>query len=59
MRSSDREITGSIRFNLVNKPKVKIARMTGQLSVSSGFGEFDGKQSGLDWFARWRALTSA
>jgi hypothetical protein len=55
----DKEITGSIRFNLANKPKVKITRITGQLLVSSGFGEFDGNQSGLDWCARWRLLTSA
>ena len=44
----DREITGSVRFNLLNKPKVKIDRMTGQLSVSSGFGEFEANCSVVD-----------
>ena len=44
----DREITGAIRFNTFNKPKVRINRMTGQITVVSGFAEFNGNCSVAD-----------
>ncbi|KAF0812673.1 hypothetical protein IGB42_02965 [Andreprevotia sp. IGB-42] len=44
----DKEITGAVKFNLFNKPKVRIDRMTGQLSVISGFGEFNASCAVVD-----------
>ena len=36
----DKEITGTLHLNAFNKPKVNIDRMTGQLSLASGFQDF-------------------
>ncbi|WJF89930.1 hypothetical protein QS306_12600 [Paraburkholderia bonniea] len=44
----DHEITGNLRFNVLNKPKVRIDRMTGQISIASGFGEFNGNCTAID-----------
>ncbi|WP_146749817.1 hypothetical protein [Paraburkholderia bryophila] len=37
----EREITGTLRLNMVNRAKVRIDRMTGQLTLASGFEDFD------------------
>ncbi|WP_341675898.1 hypothetical protein [Niveibacterium sp. SC-1] len=37
---SEREISGSVKFNFMNKPKVRIDRVGGQLTLSSGFADF-------------------
>ncbi|GAB7127748.1 hypothetical protein JCM19000A_22550 [Silvimonas sp. JCM 19000] len=37
----DKEITGSLKFNLFNKPRIKIDRVNGTLSLSSGFADFN------------------
>lgn len=37
----DKEITGGLKFNMFNKPKVKIDRMTGQLLLTSSFADFN------------------
>jgi len=38
----DQEITGTLKLNMVNRAKVRIDRMTGQLTLASGFEDFDG-----------------
>ncbi|MEC5385943.1 hypothetical protein VVD49_09420 [Uliginosibacterium sp. H3] len=44
----DKEITGSLRFNLFNKPKIRIDRVSGQFTLSSGFAEFNANCSVVD-----------
>lgn len=44
----DKEITGSIRFNLLNKPRIKIDRLSGTLTLSSGFADFSGNCALVD-----------
>ena len=44
----DREITGTLHLNAFNKPKVRIDRMTGQLSLASGFQDFNGNCTKVD-----------
>jgi hypothetical protein len=38
--TNDREITGIVRINMLNKPKMRIDRMTGKLSMSGGLSDF-------------------
>lgn len=40
--AGEKEITGTLRLNAVNKPKVRIDRMTGQLTLASGLETFNG-----------------
>ncbi|MEC5397522.1 hypothetical protein [Uliginosibacterium sp. H1] len=44
----DKEITGGVRFNLLNRPKVKIDRVSGQMTVSSGFADFNASCAKVD-----------
>ncbi|CAB3798325.1 hypothetical protein LMG28688_04701 [Paraburkholderia caffeinitolerans] len=44
----DREITGILHLNALNKPKVRIDRMTGQLTLASGFEDFSGSCAKVD-----------
>lgn len=44
----DKEITGVLHLNAFNKPKVRIDRITGQLSLASGFQDFNGSCSKID-----------
>ena len=37
------EITGTVRINFLNKPKLRIDRGSGQISLESGFGDFTGQ----------------
>jgi hypothetical protein len=41
--ASDKEITGQISINGLNKPKMKIDRMTGTIAISGGFSDFTGQ----------------
>lgn len=45
----DQEITGVLHLNAFNKPKVRIDRITGQLSLSSGFQDFNGGCNKIDY----------
>lgn len=45
----DKEITGILHLNVFNKPKVRIDRITGQLSLSSGFQDFNGNCNKVDF----------
>ena len=40
---NDREVTGKLRLNGLNKPKLRIDRTTGTLSLGSGFADFTGQ----------------
>jgi hypothetical protein len=44
----EKEITGTLKLNTVNRAKVRIDRMTGQLSLASGFEDFDGACNKVD-----------
>lgn len=44
----DKEITGVLALNFLNKPKVKIDRMSGLLTVASGFSDFSGPCTKVD-----------
>ncbi|MFM0610351.1 hypothetical protein PQR05_38430, partial [Paraburkholderia sediminicola] len=44
----EREITGTLKLNTVNRAKVRIDRMTGQLTLASGFEDFDGACTKVD-----------
>jgi hypothetical protein len=37
------EITGNVRINFLNKPKLRIDRGSGQITLESGFGDFAGQ----------------
>lgn len=41
--SSDKEIAGQVSINALNQPKVRIDRMTGDITIAGGFSEFTGK----------------
>ncbi|MER2009865.1 MAG: hypothetical protein ABS939_20720 [Psychrobacillus sp.] len=45
----DKEITGVLHLNALNKPKVRIDRVTGQLSLSSGLEDFNGNCNKVDF----------
>lgn len=45
----DKEISGVLHLNAFNKPKVHIDRVTGQLSLSSGFQDFNGSCNRIDY----------
>jgi len=45
---NDREITGKIKLNALNKPKLRIDRVSGTLSLTGGFSEFNGQCSVQD-----------
>ena len=38
----EKEITGTLKLNTINRAKVRIDRMTGQLTLASGFEDFNG-----------------
>jgi hypothetical protein len=40
---NDDEITGVIRLNALNKPKFRIDRRSGQISITGGFSDFTGQ----------------
>ncbi|OUL96497.1 hypothetical protein [Paraburkholderia hospita] len=44
----EKEITGTLKLNTVNRAKVRIDRTTGQLTLVSGFEDFDGTCNKLD-----------
>jgi hypothetical protein len=50
--SNDREITGVVRINMLNQPKMRIDRMTGKLSVSGGLSDFSADCRALDTQAK-------
>jgi len=39
---NDREITGTIRINALNKPKLRIDRNTGIITINGGFSDLSG-----------------
>jgi hypothetical protein len=43
LASSDKEIAGQVSINALNQPKLRIDRMTGDITISGGFSEFSGK----------------
>lgn len=49
-----REITGSVRINALNKPKVRIDRMSGLISIQGGLSDFSGQCDPVDRHARRR-----
>jgi hypothetical protein len=40
---NDREITGTVRINALNKPKLRIDRNTGILTIAGGFSDLTGQ----------------
>ncbi|AOS43647.1 hypothetical protein Verru16b_00699 [Lacunisphaera limnophila] len=40
---NDDEITGIVRINGLNRPKLRIDRNSGTIAISGGFGEFNGQ----------------
>jgi hypothetical protein len=44
----EKEITGTLKLNMVNRPKVRIDRMTGQLTLASGLETFNGACNKVD-----------
>ncbi len=51
---NDREITGVIRINGLNKPKLRIDRTTGSITLSGGLGDFSGQCDAVDKDAKRR-----
>ena len=43
LSSSDQEISGQVAINALNHAKLRIDRMTGDIAVTGGFSEFNGK----------------
>ena len=41
--SDAKEITGQVTINSLNKPKLHIDRVTGEITISGGFSDFTGK----------------
>jgi hypothetical protein len=48
LMTDDRRISGTIKFNLLNKPELLIDRMTGQLTLKSGMEDFSGACQSID-----------
>ena len=48
LKVSDAEITGSAAVNLINKPKVRIDRITGTISLSGRAGHYSGECQAYD-----------
>jgi hypothetical protein len=48
MMTNEREIIGTLRINMFNKPDLRIDRMTGQISLKSGMGDFSGKCESIE-----------
>lgn len=46
--AGEKEITGTLKLNAVNRAKVRIDRLTGQLTLASGFEDFDGTCNKID-----------
>ena len=44
----DKEITGTLHLNFANKPKVRVDRMTGQISIANGLEDFSGNCNKID-----------
>lgn len=44
----EKEITGTVKLNAVNRAKVRLDRMTGQLTLAGGFEDFDGTCNKVD-----------
>jgi hypothetical protein len=40
---NDDEITGTIRLNALNKPKLRIDRRSGRITIEGGFSDFSGR----------------
>ncbi len=40
---NDDEITGTVRINALNKPKLRIDRHSGQITLAGGFADFSGQ----------------
>lgn len=51
---NDREITGTIRINALNKPKLRIDRHTGRISIEGGYSDFSGECDLLESNAKRR-----
>ena len=45
---SDREITGTIRVSILNKPKLRLDRYTGAISISGKSGDYNGQCEKFD-----------
>jgi hypothetical protein len=45
---NEREITGVVHINFLNKPKLRIDRMTGKLAMTGGMGDFAADCSAAD-----------
>lgn len=45
----DKEITGVLHLNALNKPKVRIDRITGQFSLSNNLEDFNGSCNKVDF----------
>jgi hypothetical protein len=50
--SNDREITGVVHINMLNKPKMRIDRTTGKLSLNGGMSDFAADCRALDTQAK-------
>lgn len=53
---SDREITGSVAVSLVNNPKLRVDRYTGNISISGKSGDFAGRCQRYDPATEQRAF---
>ncbi len=51
---NDREITGSVRINALNKPKLRIDRGSGSITLSGGMSDFSGQCDLIDSGAKRR-----
>lgn len=45
---TETEITGVIRFNILNKPKIRIDRLSGNVEISGPYSEFSGQAKAYD-----------
>ena len=45
---TDRQITGTLVLNVFNKPRIVIDRLTGQMTLASGAGDFSGNCAKAD-----------
>lgn len=48
LRVTENEITGSVGVNFANRPKIRIDRITGNISISGKVGDYSGRCSKYD-----------
>jgi hypothetical protein len=48
LMANEREIVGTLRINMFNKPDLRIVRITGQITLKSGLGDFSGKCESIE-----------